>query len=294
MSTIYNIYRTVFINSNKNSKKTIFSKSSNNNINNKNFYFSLFKNISSIKPKSCMEKKKKIKKDNVQKGKIFEKLKLLYSNKTNKRNNKSNNNNNRNHMMWSPINKKKFIRKNLFIFNNSNSNSVRLAKTLIDKKVINKNIKIKNENEILFNYKKENNKLSNLISKQKNKLEKLKTKNKLYKNTLTLLEKENKLLNKSIKNYDNNQEQLILLIKIIQKRGIDIQQVIDEYNNKITNNIVNYNYNTNNKNNNDSISELNIKSESNSFIPITIEKTNPSKMSKIKVPKLNLNKINKK
>ena len=93
--------------------------------------------------------------------------------------------------------------------------------------------------------------------------------------------------------YSNNQDQLILLIKIIQACGVDIDNLIDEYNNNINNDYL-YDNNSKSFTDNESISELDIKAESNSFIPITLEKEHKTKIFKIKIPKLNLDKINKK
>ena len=169
----------------------------------------------------------------------------------------------------------------------NNSNSISLSKASNDKKI---RKKINNENKVLQGYKKEKNKLTNLIEKQKTEIEKLKNKNKIYNQQYLLLKKENKDLNKKVENYNNNQEQLILLIKIIQSCGIDIDKLIDDYNN----NINNYDINENSSNKcNESLSDLDINVESNSFIPITIEKTRETKNIKIKVPKLNFDKINK-
>ena len=106
------------------------------------------------------------------------------------------------------------------------------------------------------------------------------------------MEKEKKNLTKKIIDYKNNQDQMILLIKIIQECGVDIDQLIDEYNNNITKE-------DSNKNNDDeekiiyesSISNFDIKAESNSFIPITLEKDCDKKISKIKIPKLKFENI---
>ena len=70
MSDIYSIYKTIYLNSNKSSKKTIFSNSTNINSYNKNYNFNLFKNISLIKPKSFLSQKKTKKKQFI-KAKYF-------------------------------------------------------------------------------------------------------------------------------------------------------------------------------------------------------------------------------
>lgn len=288
MSTIYNIYKTLYLNSNKNSKKTIFTNSINNKSYIKNSYHTLFKNISLINPKSFIQKKS-IKKNKSKKDNILKKMKFFRPINTQNRNNK--NKKNRNFIICSPNNKSNYIKKKLILTNNSNSNSINLTKVSIEQKI---HRKIKNENKILMTYKREKNKLSNLIDKQKIEIEKLKNKKNTYNKKLLILEKENKLLNNKIEEYSNNQDQLILLIKIIQNCGIDLDKLIDDYNNNIENYIENSNaIEDSGGKYNDSISDLKIKQDSNSFIPISIEKTQESKISKIEIPKLNFEKINK-
>ena len=285
MSNNYNVFKTIYLNSNKSSKKTIFSKSTNNKSYNKVSQFLLFKNLSLIKPKSFVTKKKTIQKNFSKKDYIMAKMKFFDPIK----NRNIRINNNINYIILSPNNKSNFVRKKLILTNNSNSNSISLTKASIEEKI---HRKIKKENNILTNYKKEKIKLKNLIDKQKAEIEKLTNKKKLYNKRLLLLEKENKKLNKKLEEYSSNQDQLILLIKLIQSCGIDINELIDNYQNSI-NNISNTVIKDKKSKFNDSVSDLDIKVESNSFIPITIEKTHESKISKIKIPKLNFEKINK-
>ena len=290
MSNNYNIFKTIYLNSNKSSKKTIFSKSSNNKTYNKISQFLFFKNISLIKPKSFMTKKKTIQKNFSKKDYILARMRFFDPIKIPNRNKRINNN--MNYILYSPNNKSNFIRKKKYLLtNNSTSNSINLTKASIEEKI---HKKIKNDNNKLANYKKEKIKLTNLIAKQKAKIEKLTNKKKLYKQKLALLEKENKKLNKKLEEYTSNQEQLILLIKLIQSCGVDINELIDDYQNSTNINNINNTVTKDKKSKfSDSVSDLDIKGESNSFIPITIEKTHESKISKIKIPKLNFEKINK-
>ena len=289
MSNNYNIFKTIYLNSNKSSKKTIFSKSSNNKTYNKISQFLFFKNISLIKPKSFMTKKKTIQKNFSKKDYILARMRFFDPIKIPNRNKRINNN--MNYILYSPNNKSNFIRKKKYLLtNNSTSNSINLTKASIEEKI---HKKIKNDNNKLANYKKEKIKLTNLIEKQKAEIEKLTNKKKLYKQKLALLEKENKKLNKKLEEYTSNQEQLILLIKLIQSCGVDINELIDDYQNSTNININNTVKKDKKSNFSDSVSDLDIKGESNSFIPITIEKTHESKISKIKIPKLNFEKINK-
>ena len=290
MSNNYNIFKTIYLNSNKSSKKTIFSKSSNNKTYNKISQFLFFKNISLIKPKSFMTKKKTIQKNFSKKDYILARMRFFDPIKIPNRNKRINNN--MNYILYSPNNKSNFIRKKKYLLtNNSTSNSINLTKASIEEKI---HKKIKNDNNKLANYKKEKIKLTNLIEKQKAEIEKLTNKKKLYKQKLALLEKENKKLNKKLEEYTSNQEQLILLIKLIQSCGVDINELIDDYQNSTNINKINNTVTKDKKSKfSDSVSDLDIKGESNSFIPITIEKTHESKISKIKIPKLNFEKINK-
>ena len=290
MSNNYNIFKTIYLNSNKSSKKTIFSKSSNNKTYNKISQFLFFKNISLIKPKSFMTKKKTILKNFSKKDYILARMRFFDPIKIPNRNKRINNN--MNYILYSPNNKSNFIRKKKYLLtNNSTSNSINLTKASIEEKI---HKKIKNDNNKLANYKKEKIKLTNLIEKQKAEIEKLTNKKKLYKQKLALLEKENKKLNKKLEEYTSNQEQLILLIKLIQSCGVDINELIDDYQNSTNINNINNTVTKDKKSKfSDSVSDLDIKGESNSFIPITIEKTHESKISKIKIPKLNFEKINK-
>ena len=286
MSAIYNIFKTIYLNSNKDSKKNIFLKSTNNKSYIRNSNFAIFKNISLIKPKSILTKKKSIKKNYSKNETIFEKMKFYYPIKSKDKHGKINNG--RNYILLSPNNKSNYLRKKLIMTTYSNSNSINLSKASKDAKI---QSKIKNENKILLNYRKEKNKLTNLIEKQKIEIEKLKNKKKLYNVKLSLLAKEKKRLNIQIEEYHNNQEQLILLIKLIQNCGVNIDKLIDDYNNKIDD----YNSENNSKKNNESLSssELELKVDRYNYIPITIEKPHKTKISKINIPKLNLKKINK-
>jgi hypothetical protein len=239
-----------------------------------------------IKPKTILTKKKPIKKNYSKNETIFEKMKFYCPIKSKNKNGKINNG--RNYILFSPSNKSNNLRKKLIMTTYSNSNSINLSKASKEPKI---HSKIKNENKILLNYKKEKNKYTNLIEKQKIEIEKLKNKKKTYHEKLLLLEKEKKKLNNQIEEYHNNQEQLILLIKLIQNCGVDIDKLIDDYNN----NIDDSNSENNSKKNNESLSssELDLKVDKYSFIPITIEKSHKTKISKINIPKLNLGKINK-
>jgi hypothetical protein len=99
---------------------------------------------------------------------------------------------------------------------------------------------------------------------------------------------ENKKISKKIEIHQENQEQLILLVKIIQKSGVDVEDLIDKWNNNVE--MENYNL-TNTSNNNesytDSMNELNGKIDPSSFIPINIEEPQINKKVFNGIPKLN-------
>jgi hypothetical protein len=322
MSAILNIYKNLYLNSNKSSKKIIFSKSiSNNSYNVKISHFNVSKNISLIKPNSYKIQKKKVIKKTLSKidnnkitinnksnihynnnKNIFLKYKLFSNAPTKLKSKNIKNNFKRNYIMFSPCLKNYTKLKKLMMRNIPTPNTMTLSKHSFDQKK-KKSRLIKSENhQISISFKRENNFINNLIEKQKVEIEKLQKKNKIFKKKLKFLEKENKNLNKEIIDYKNNQDQMILLIKIIQACGVDIDQLIDEYNNNITKEDSNkYNddeekivYNTADKVlkfNESSTSDLDIKAESNSFIPITLEKDNEKKISTIKIPKLNFENI---
>ena len=102
--------------------------------------------------------------------------------------------------------------------------------------------------------------------------------------------------------YEDTQEQLITLVQIVLKSGINIENLIDQWNNEIENESsksVEYEKDKNNLNNNDtsltdSNYELNKKIDPSSFIPINIEKPQINKRVLIGIPKLNLNVIKNK
>ena len=87
-----------------------------------------------------------------------------------------------------------------------------------------------------------------------------------------------------------------MLVKIIQKSGVDVEKIIDKWNydiemenNDNEDEDEDINYNNNNEDNDsltDSINELNSKIDPSSFIPINIEEPHINK--KVKgIPKLN-------
>ena len=100
----------------------------------------------------------------------------------------------------------------------------------------------------------------------------------------------NRELKLTIQDLKENESQLLLLIKIIGDKGIDIEEIIDKWNEEV-------------KKNQEKESESsflnNIDSTSNrindsSFVPITIDEEKENKVKNSNVPKLNFNFLHKK
>ena len=146
---------------------------------------------------------------------------------------------------------------------------------------INKLIKEKEERE-------------NMIKKQKRLIEKIIEDNQKLDFKIKEIETENGKISKKIKKHQEDQEQLIMLVKIVQKSGVDVEELIDNWNNNVEmgNNIIT-NDGSNSINNNsesftDSINELNSKIDPSSFIPINIDEPHINKKVFKGIPKLNL------
>ena len=108
------------------------------------------------------------------------------------------------------------------------------------------------------------------------------------------IEQENNKLKKKINVYKENQEQLVMLVKIIQQNGVDIEDLIDKWNNDIENEEEDNNSKDQNEEINskslvlDSLNELNGKIDCSSFIPITVQEKKTEKKLKVSgIPKLN-------
>ena len=141
----------------------------------------------------------------------------------------------------------------------------------------------------LNNLKKEKEDLKNLYKKQERFIEKLIQDNKNLSNQIAETENENHKLNKKINIYKENQEQLVMLVKIIQKNGVDIEMLIDKWNSELENE-------TNNDEQDkesyiDSLNSFNDKDGIN-FIPIIDEEKKEDKKIVVEnVPKLNFDMI---
>ena len=141
---------------------------------------------------------------------------------------------------------------------------------------------------------KEKEECENTIKKQEKLIEKLKEDNDKLDSKITFMENENRKISAKIELHQENQEQLILLVKIVQKSGVDVEKLIDKWNNDVE--MENNNMNTDSNNNysesiTDSINELNSKIDPSSFIPINIEEPHINKQVMKGIPKLNFDLI---
>ena len=128
------------------------------------------------------------------------------------------------------------------------------------------------------------------IKKQEKKKKKLKEDNDKLDNKISYIINENKKISKKIELHQENQEQLIMLIKIVQRSGVDVEKLIDKWNNDVEmeNNNMSSDSNYNNTESyTDSMNELNSKIDPSSFIPINIEEPHINKKVLKGIPKLN-------
>ena len=96
--------------------------------------------------------------------------------------------------------------------------------------------------------------------------------------------------------YKELEQQLIMLVKIVQKSGVDVEKLIDEWNNDVEMENNNENEELNNYNDEDelltdSINESNSKIDPSSFIPINIDEPNINEKVMKGIPKLNFDVI---
>jgi len=148
----------------------------------------------------------------------------------------------------------------------------------------------KNYEKDINMYKKEKEELDKKIKEQKGFIEQLIEKNKKLDEKYNDVSQENINIKKKYNNLKENQEQLVMLIKIIQENGVDVDGLIDKWNNDIENE---------EKENNESELtksmdlEMIKEHEKYEFLPITVDNSKKSKSIIKGVPKLNFDAINK-
>ena len=141
-------------------------------------------------------------------------------------------------------------------------------------------MKVQREKEELLQKNKEQKKLISKLLSDNDKNER-----KLYQ-----MREYNRELKLTIQDLKENESQLLLLIKIIGDKGIDIEEIIDKWNEEVK---------KNQENESESSFMNNIDSTSNrindsSFVPITIDEEKENKVKNSNVPKLNFNFLQKK
>jgi len=151
---------------------------------------------------------------------------------------------------------------------------------------------LQNEINILIKEKEEG---KNLIKKQKKLIEKFEEDNDLLENRINIIIQENKKIKEKIKQHLENQEQLVMLVKIVKNSGVDVESLIDKWNDEVDNmnNEEEYEMSYNKESSiSDEINELNGKIDPSSFIPINIEEPHINKKVFSGIPKLNFSNIN--
>ena len=176
----------------------------------------------------------------------------------------------------------KSINTNNYIINTLNVSEKNFTNnSALEKKNYEKDIKM---------YKKEKEELNKKIKEQKGFIEQLIEKNKKLDEKYNDVSQENINIKKKYNNLKENQEQLIMLIKIIQENGVDVDRLIDKWNNDIEN--------EEKENNESEVTksmdlEMIKEHEKYEFLPITVDNSKKSKSIIKGVPKLNFDAINK-
>ncbi len=170
---------------------------------------------------------------------------------------------------------------------------------LSEKKIIN-NTSLEPQNETVdfdSNYKKlrkEKEELEKKVSAQKKLIKKLVEDNEKLDNRYTEVFEENIKLRNALAVYKDTQEQLIILVKLVQKNGVDVESIIDKWNNEVENEENNSEVISQNKDFSYISDKDNIKDKiDHSFTPITINENKPTNVTKVSnIPKLNFSNLN--
>ena len=289
----------------QNNKYTKYYNKNKNNINNNmnNNYINNNKNINTSinNNKSINISKKPLNKNGINKNNF------IYYNSKNKNKNQTvsftntNNSVSYNYNNASKINKINKLPQNsnpvnTYIINTLNVSEKNfinsgLSNTKSDKVYNDYGNDLQNEINKLIKEKEEN---KSLIKKQKKLIEKFEEDNDNLESRINSIINENKKIKETIETYTENQEQLVMLIKIVQKSGIDVEALIDKWNNEVENMNEENEISDNKESTSDDINELNGKIDPSSFIPINIEEPHVNKKVFKGIPKLNFSNINNK
>ena len=178
----------------------------------------------------------------------------------------------------------KSINTNNYIINTLNVSEKNFANnSVIDKKNLEKGYN---------KYKKEKEELDNKIKEQKLSIEKLIERNKKLDDKFNEVSQENSSLKKKYGALKENQEQLIMLIKIIQENGVDVDSLIDKWNNEVE---MENRQNEGGDTDNTKSVDIEIVNEHKKyeFLPITVDNSKKSKNVIKGVPKLNFEGLKK-
>ena len=196
-------------------------------------------------------------------------------------------------------NQKNIKSKTLNSLNTNIIKNLNLSKQIFFNKIIsqkqpkeNKKIIKDNENKIdkLIKQKEES---EAIIKKQQKVIQKIIEDNQKLEIKIKDIEDENNKISNKIVTLKEYQDQLILLVKIIKKTGVDIEKIIDKWNDEIEKENINIGKESNNSRNiHDSNNELNNKVDTTSFIPINIENPLVNKKVFKGIPKLDFSSIN--
>jgi predicted RNase H-like nuclease (RuvC/YqgF family) len=180
----------------------------------------------------------------------------------------------------------KSINTNNYIINTLNVSEKNFANnSVMDKKNLEKDYN---------KYKKEKEELNNKIKEQKSSIEKLIERNKKLDDKFNEVSRENSNLKKKYGSLKENQEQLIMLIKIIQENGVDVDGLIDKWNNEVEMEEKQAAEKGGETDNTKSVNvEMNKELEKYEFLPITVENSKKSKSIIKGVPKLNFDALKK-
>ncbi len=126
------------------------------------------------------------------------------------------------------------------------------------------------------------------IAEQKKYTEKLMEENKNLAEKFNNLNKENSNIRNKYYSLKDNQEQLVVLVKIIQESGVDVEAIIDKWNNEVEQNENGGGESTTNR---EEKIEMNKEHEKYEFLPITVDKPKSNVKAIQGIPKLNFKSI---
>ena len=269
-STKYRMYNKI------NTKNNSLNKKANKACKSKNINNFVYSNLN-INHSQNISNISKISKPKKNKTNISNNSHIIYMNNASHNQGKNNKNKSSNPINTYIINTFNLSEKVFFGCGLVSSKNQKIAKKV--------NKELKHEINVIIKEKEES---ENIIKKQKKLIEKMVEDNQKLENKIKDMETENYQISQKIEAQKENQEQLILLVKIIQKSGVDVEELIDKWNDEIEKENANLGSDSIiNESIPDSTNELNSKIDPSSFIPINIEKPLINKKVFKGIPKLN-------